>query len=112
MMNKKTLGENNEIKLIKSEIIAEKDISVEKFQAKVKFGDYIIHSILLDDTNYLFLPRNVDISDLIINYNLDIISTTFGEIDEQTNTVTNNFNEYNQISLTSLDNTEYKVSQI
>lgn len=112
MMNIPSLGENHKIDLIKSEIIQEKDISVEKFQAKVKFSDYVIQSILIDDINYLFVPRNVDVSDLIINYNLDIISTTFGEIDKQTNTVTSNFNENNQISLISVDNTEYKIKVI
>lgn len=109
MMNIPSLGENYNMNLIKSEIIEEKDISTEKFQAKVKFSDYVIQSIPIDDTNYLFLPRSVDISNLIINYNLDIVSTNLGEIDKQTKTVTNNFKENNQITLISSNSTEYKI---
>jgi len=57
----------------------------------------------------LFVPQNVDISDLIINYNIEVKSTTNGEINKIEKTIINNFTENNEIILNSEDNINYKL---
>lgn len=109
ILNQEINCKNKKLQLIKSEVISEKKASTETFLAQIKVSDYIINSILIDDIYYLFVPQNVDISDLIINYNVEIKTTTNGEINKIERTIINNFTEDNEIILNSEDNINYKL---
>jgi len=109
ILNQETNLKNEKLQLIKSEVITEKKVSTKTFLAQIKVLDYIINSILIDDVYYLFVPQNVDISDLIINYNIEVKSTTNGEINKIEKTIINNFTENNEIILNSEDNINYKL---
>lgn len=97
-----------EIPLIKSEDISE-DISSDGFIAKVKFSGYIVDSLLIDDINYLFVPRNLDISDLKIKYNADIKMVSSGELNLDSKTIVNDFSKDAEIILTTQDDIQYKI---
>ena len=110
ILNKnKGTEEYKEAILIKSEIINEKETDTEPFLVRVQVSDYIINSIFIENTYYLFIPNNVDISNLILNYNNDIEASTFGQIDRQSKTILCDFTQNNEVVLTSNDSNEYKI---
>ena len=110
IINKNKGTENRkDTSLIKSEIINEKETQPEPFSIRVQVSDYIINSILIENTYYLFIPNNVDISNLILNYNNDIESSTFGQIDKQIKTILCDFTQNNEVILTSNDSNQYKI---
>lgn len=111
--------ENMQEEIIEKEITeektTEKEEKVEKqlkkiqsmseveFSASVEIQGYKINTYVVDGIYYLFLPRNVDISNLAIqyDYDLDIIETTSGIIDVVNKQIINDFSVIDEITVTA-----------
>ena len=74
-----------------------------EFSASVEIQGYKINTYVVDGIYYLFLPRNVDISNLAIqyDYDLDIIETTSGIIDVVNKQIINDFSVIDEITVTA-----------
>ena len=81
------------------------------FSANILVNEYKINTYLQNGIYYFFVPRNIDISNLVIQYNygVDISDTTSGVIDTTNKTITNDFSTKDEITLTAQDKKQYKI---
>ena len=80
-----------------------------EFEATIDVLDYKIKSYQKNDEYYIFVPKDIDISNLEISCNIDIRKTTSGEIIDEKRILCNNFKENPEVILTGKRAKQYKL---
>ena len=79
------------------------------FEPAIEVSGYKIKSHQRDNVYYIFVPKNVDISDLKIYFNIDINSTTSGKLDQINDTLKNNFNKNDEVIVKGKNDKQYTI---